>query len=75
MPSAHELSKKAIKVMFSIKSNTSSLNHLPIKLSCHLFDSLVRPILTYNGEIWYMDIYQAFYKSCIRATKNNKSVD
>ena len=42
------LSKKALKVMYSIKSYTSSLNELPVNVSTHLFDSLVRPILTYN---------------------------
>ena len=45
---AEALSKKALKVMYSIKSYTSSLNELPVNVSTHLFDSLVRPILTYN---------------------------
>ena len=52
---AEALSKKALKVMYSIKSYTSSLNELPVKVSTHLFDSLVRLILTYNCEIWNMD--------------------
>ena len=45
---AEDLSKKALKVMYSIKSYTSSLNELPVNVSTHLFDSLVRPILTYS---------------------------
>ena len=43
------LSKKALKVMYSIKSYMCS--ELPVTVSTHLFDSLVRPILIYNWEI------------------------
>ena len=60
LSSAEALSKKALKVMYSIKSYTSDLNELPAHLSVHLFDSVVRPILTYNCEIWYMDVYKSY---------------
>ena len=45
--------------MYSIKSYMCSLSELPVTVSTHLFDSLVRPILTYNCEIWNMDTYKA----------------
>jgi hypothetical protein len=45
---AEALSKMALKVMYSIKSYTSSLNELAVNVSTHLFDSLVRPILTFQ---------------------------
>ena len=69
------LSKKALKVMYSIKSYTSSLNELPVNVSTHLFDSLVRPILTYNCEIWNMDVYKPYFNATERVKKNNFNVD
>jgi hypothetical protein len=65
------LSKKALKVMYSIKSYTSNLNELPVNVSTHLFDSLVRPILTYNCEIWNMNVYKPYFNATERAKKNN----
>jgi hypothetical protein len=57
---AKALSKKTLKVMYSIKKKSyrSSLNELAVNVSTHLFDPLVRPILTYNCEIWNMDVYK-----------------
>jgi hypothetical protein len=55
----------------SIKSYRCSLSELPVTVSTHLFDSLVRPILTYNCEIWNMDTYKAHYNVTLRATKSN----
>lgn len=73
--SAEALAKKALKVMYSIKSYTSSLAGIPAKLSTHLFDSLVRPILTYNCEVWYMDVYRPYYNASNRAKKNKHEID
>ncbi len=73
--SSEILSKKALKVLYSIKSYTSNVNELPLNVSTHLFDSLVRPILTYNCEIWNMDVYKPFYNASCRAKKNNSQVD
>ena len=53
----------------------SNTNRLPANLSCHIFDSLVRPILTFNSEIWYMDVYRPFYNSERRVNNNEKSVN
>ena len=69
------LSKKALKVMYSIESYMSSLSELPVTVSTHLFHSLVRPILTYNCEIWNMDTYKVYYSATWRATKSNSQVD
>ena len=49
-----DLTKKARKVLFSIKSLTSEYGQLPIKVACNLFDTMVKPILTYNSEISFI---------------------
>jgi hypothetical protein len=61
--------------MYSIKSYTNSLNELPVNISTHLFDSLVRPILTYNCEIWNRDVYKPYFNATESAKKNNFNVD
>jgi hypothetical protein len=52
-----ELSKKGLKVLFSLKNRFMNFSSIPINLSCKLFDIPIRPILTYNSEIWLMDDY------------------
>ena len=74
-PSSEDLAKKARKAMYSIKSYTSSYSDLPVKVSCNLFDTLIRPILCYNSEIFYMDIYLKYYRAKQRSIKNNFQVD
>ncbi|CAC5413647.1 unnamed protein product [Mytilus coruscus] len=73
--SAEALSKKALKVMYHIISYTSGLNQLPANLSVHLFDFTVRPILTYNCEIWYMDVYRSYYNAIARTRKSKSPFD
>ena len=73
--SAKILAQKALKVLYSIKGITSHINQLPAKLSCHLFDCLVRPVLTFNSEIWYMEIYQRYFNSDARAKAKNENPD
>ena len=51
------LSKKGLKVLFSMRKIFSNFEQLPLNLSCKLFDTLLRYILTYNCEIWYMEDY------------------
>jgi hypothetical protein len=34
------------------KNRFMNFNSIPVNLSCKLFDILIRPILTYNSEIW-----------------------
>jgi hypothetical protein len=54
--SAQELSKKGLKAFFSLKKYLSEFLHVPVQLSCKLFDSLIRPIILYNSEIWWKTI-------------------
>ena len=49
--SAQELSKKGLKAFFSLKKYLSECLHVPVELSCKLFDSLIRPMILYNSEI------------------------
>ena len=67
--SSEALSKKALKVTYSIKSYMCSLSELPVTVSTHLFDSLARSILVYNCEIGNMDTYKAYYNATMRATQ------
>ena len=73
--SLEDLAKKGRKVLFSIKAKTSSLGYLPIEVSNNLFDKLVRPVLTYNSEISFMDGHLPYYRAKIRGEKNEKNVD
>ena len=52
----------------------SNFEQLPVNLSCKLFDTPLRPILTYNCEIWYMEDYLPIYRALIRADKIIKLV-
>ena len=46
-----------------------------MNLSCKLFDTLIRPVLQYNCEVWYMDDYLPLYRAILMAEKNNKTCD
>jgi hypothetical protein len=67
--------KKGLKVLFSLRKLFSNFEQLPANLSCKLFDTLIRPILSYNCEIWYMDEYLPLYRAMLRATRNNTFCD
>ena len=41
----------------------------------HISLILLRPILTYNCEIWNMDVYKPYVNATERAKKNNFNVD
>ena len=70
-----ELAKKGLKVLFSLRKLFSNVEHLPVHLSCKLFDTLIRPVLQYNCEVWYMDDYLPLYRAILRTEKNNKTCD
>jgi hypothetical protein len=70
-----EIAKKGIKVLFSLRKLFSNFEHLPVNLSCKLFDTLIRPVLQYNCEVWYMDDYLPLYRAILMAEKNNKTCD
>jgi hypothetical protein len=61
--------KKGLKVLFSLRKLFSNFEQLPVNLSCKLFDTLIRPILSYNCEIWYMDEYLPLCRAMLRATR------
>ena len=53
----------------------SNFNFVPTSLSCKLFDILIRPILAYNAEIWFMDNFNSTFKALNRAEANNSFCD
>ena len=73
--SVEELSKKGMKVIFALRNRFSNFQSLPISLSCKLFDTLIRPILLYNCENWFMEINLPIVKSLERAVRNGNSCD
>jgi hypothetical protein len=52
---ADDLYNKALKVFFSVKSKFNNFQEVPLKTCFKLFDSLLKPILTYGSEIWLSD--------------------
>ena len=67
--------KKTKKVLFSIKAYSSGFGQTPVKVACNLFDTLVKPILTYNSEISFMDSYLKSFKATLCAEKSNSKID
>ena len=51
------------------------IENVSIKICKKLFESLVKPILMYNSEIWYMDFYEKILKRQLRASKSNSNFD
>ena len=70
-----DLVKKAKKALFCIKSYTTSLNNLPVKVVNNLFDTLVKPIMTYNSEVTYLDTFISLYRAKKRASTNDNKID
>jgi hypothetical protein len=66
-----ELSKKGAKVLFSIFKYLSPLERVSIKIYKKLFESLVKPVMMYNSEIWYMDFHDKISNAFNRAQNNN----
>ena len=52
---AEDLYNKSLKAFFSLKSKFSNFDEVPIHISFKLFDSLIKPILTYGSEVWLTD--------------------
>jgi hypothetical protein len=67
--------KRQKKVLFSIKAYTSDFDQIPVKVACDLFDTLVKPILTYNSEISFMDSYLKLFRATLCAEKRNSKID
>ena len=47
-----------------------NFNSFPVNLSCKLFDILIRLILTYNSEIWFMDDYFSISRTISRSEQS-----
>lgn len=52
---ADDLYNKGLKAMFSLRKKVSNFSQFPLELSSKLFDSLLRPIITYGSEVWIAD--------------------
>jgi hypothetical protein len=61
--------------MFSMFKYLNPIENVSIKIYKKLFESLVKPILMYNSEIWYMDFYEKILKRQLRASKSNSNFD
>jgi hypothetical protein len=58
-----QLCNKGRKAVFSLKSKILDLDFSDMKLKLKLFDSLIRPIISYASEIWISDFTQKELKS------------
>ena len=47
------LSKQANKTLFSLMKQLSNLLYPKPSLMCHLFDSLIKPVMNYGAEYFY----------------------
>ena len=89
MKSLNEIVNKALKAMFSLKKKLSNFSQFPTKLSSKLFDSLIRPIVTYGSEVWLADyiinlnnidllptekLQHKFCKSVLGITRNSSNL-
>ena len=63
------LQKRFKSSFFSLRKLFSNFQHLPVNFSYKLFDTLIRPVVNYNSEIWYMDDYLPLYRALLRAEK------
>ena len=67
---------KARQAMFALLSKAAKL-HLPIDVTCDLFDKIVLPILLYGSEIWGLEnvnqieiFYRKFLKKLLKISKS-----
>ena len=53
----------------------TSLNNLPVKVANNFSDTVVKPIMTYNSEVTYLNTFISLYTAKKRASTNDKEVD
>ena len=70
-----KLSKKGLKALFASRGHFKNSQNLPVELSFKLFDILIRRILLYNCESWYIEEYLPIMRSIKRADKNGGVCD
>jgi hypothetical protein len=44
-------------------------------VACNPFDTLVKPILTYNSEMSFLDSYLKLFRATLGAEKSNSEID
>ena len=49
------LKHKALKATFKMLSLLSTTTHINVKLLTKMFDSMIKPIVTYGSEVWASD--------------------
>ena len=52
---ADDLYNKGLKAFFSLRKKFSNFSELPFNISMKLFDTLIKPIITYGSEVWISD--------------------
>ena len=52
---AEHIYQKRLKAIFSLKSRILDFEGINNQMKLKLFDTLIRPILTYGSEIWITD--------------------
>ena len=52
-----------------------NFNSIPVNLSCKLFDILIKPILTYKSDIWFMDDYFSISRAISRSEQSGSVCD
>jgi hypothetical protein len=67
-----DLSKKAKKSIIHLILVRFQLRYI---VAGNTFDTLVKPILTYNSEISFMDSYLKLFRATLRAEKSNSEID
>lgn len=72
---SEDLTNKARTVLFSLKSYTNSLNNLPVNVACNLFDTIVKPIASFNSDVTFMDIYCSIYRAKQRSNISGRQID
>lgn len=61
-----DLKTKASKALFSLYAALSHSDYLDINVHLKLFDTLIKPILTYGCEVWLPNQYEKIIKSNIQ---------
>ena len=74
----HHISSQSKKVIFALKQCLIKLQAPPVSVALHLFNSIIKPILCYECEIWgftvkeeieknrstILEVYSTFAKQC-----------
>ncbi len=70
----NNLAQKGSKAFNALMSKLSSINP-DANMLCKLFHTLIRPIITYNADIWYSDVAEKQHRASNRCEKKGKTFD